>query len=89
MKRLLLSATLLLSAMSMAHADTFDLNLGIVGLYLAPDQTIDFITAVEMLVWSENVENLYALDIDGFTFTSPDTDDQDDPIPLNQVMSSN
>lgn len=89
MKRSLLSAAVLLGAASVAHADSLDLNLGIIGLYLVPDQTIDFIAAVDMVVWSENVDNLYALDIDGFTFTSPDTDDSADPVPLGQTMSSN
>lgn len=89
MKRFLVAAALVVGACASAQADDLPVGFGIVGLYISPDQTIDFLTAVDTVVWSTDVDNLYALDLDGFTFTSTDTDDQSDPLPIGQMMEAN
>ena len=90
MTHVLLSAALLAVTCSASAAASGDLTpkTGIVSLYAYPDRTIDFLTAVDTVSESE-VDNLYALDLDGFTLTLREEDDQSDPLPLRRTLDAN
>ena len=83
MKRAVFFLMLLMGVSSAAHADDSFPFLGIELLYVEPTQTIDFFSAVWLVASSSGVDNLYAVDINGFDFTSTNTDDQSDPISLD------
>ncbi len=90
MKTVVLSAALLLGATQVAQAaDTSDLLFATSSLYLQPTQTIDFLSAVWLVVASGHADDFYPVDINGLTFTTSDADDENDPISLTKMPDVN
>ncbi len=85
MKTIFVSAVVLVAAAPIAQADTSNLLFATSSLYLQPDQSIDFLSAVWQVTWAQGTDNYYPLDINHFTFTSVDNDDDSDPIALDQT----